>query len=102
MKLEIETKMKIFDDNGINIHNKLCAFLISYEIERHPLDGVYGVSGAEMNRKDIYKVTNYMKIFGIYDENTNIITQPNGKEIDLSSYYTLCKVKILNINEILI
>lgn len=82
----IKNNIQIFDDNGINVDGKLCVFKYSYEEKKHPLDGVYGISGAERDPKDIYIVEVEHSAIGIYNQNTMVITTVHNNIIDVKSH----------------
>lgn len=96
----IRSNIEILDDNGNSASGKLCRFNYSYEIVRHPLDGVYGVSGAERDLKDCYKEKFHKKVLGIWREGTNCIQTIYGEVIDLSSV-TLEDAKVIDVQKLL-
>ena len=84
----------IHDDNDVNIAGKQCIFYCTTKSAHHPLDGVYGVSSAEMDVKDVYYDYQHHYILGIYDNNmiTNILT---GEKISIDKIQ-LQNVKLLD------
>jgi hypothetical protein len=98
--MKIKNNIQIFDDNNENINSRLCVFSYYYEIEKHPLDGVYGVSGAERDRKDLYMQKQYRDVIGFYNQDNNEITTVHGRKVSLL-LNTLTKVKIIDINKLL-
>jgi len=98
--MKIKNNIQIFTDNGENIHNKPCVLTFYYEREAHPLDGVYGVSGAERDRKDCYMKKVYETVLGVFDQDDHEITTIYGRKINVNDYI-ISGARLIDVDKII-